>query len=501
MSETVPDEEKTMICVSIGRGRHKQMIAEHRHLVEQGVELVELRLDYIRRAVSLKRLLTNRPGPTVVTCRRQQDGGKWAGSEEARLVLLRSAVADGVEYVDLEDDIAGSIPRFGSTKRIVSYHNFRETPQDLDSVYQRLAALDPDIVKIATMAHQSHDNLRMLRMVKAAKVPTVGLCMGDIGTPSRILAGKFGSPFTFATFHHERSLAPGQLSYRQMRELYHYDKIDAETEVFGVIADPIGHSLSPRVHNAALRALKQNRVYVPFRVPREDLAPFIQDCGELGVKGLSVTIPHKEEVTNYINSSDEFVKGIGAANTVIFDGERTLGYNTDCTAAVGSVLTLLSKDDLGGRTALILGSGGVARAVAYGLHQAGADVTISGRNSEKTRELAIQVECKTIDWTERHKAACLLLVNCTPVGMHPNVDESPFDPSFLRRGMFVFDTIYNPEQTLLLKNAREQQCRTVSGVDMFIRQAALQFKLFTGDKPPIDIMHSALKRATGAARS
>ncbi len=487
-----------MICVSIGRGRHKQMIAEHRHLAEQGVELVELRLDYIRRAVSLKRLLTNRPGATIVTCRRPQDGGKWAGSEDARLVLLRSAVADGVEYVDLEDDVAANIPRFGSTKRIVSYHNFRETPADLDSIYQRLAGLDPDIIKIATMAHQPHDNLRMLRVVKQAKVPTVGLCMGDIGTPSRILSGKFGSPFTFATFHHERSLAPGQLSHRQMRDLYHYDDIDEETEVFGVIADPIGHSLSPTVHNAAFRSLKMKRVYIPFRVPREELATFTQDCVELGVKALSVTIPHKEEVINHVNAADEYVKGINAANTVVFSGDRLLGYNTDCTAAVGSVLSMLSKDDLGGRTALILGSGGVARAVAFGLHQAGADVTISGRNTEKTRELAIQMECKAIEWADRHKSSFLLLVNCTPVGMHPNVDESPFDPSFLRRGMIVFDTVYNPEQTLLIKNAREQQCRTVSGVDMFIRQAALQFKLFTGERPPIEVMRSALKRATGA---
>src|SRR5689334_6366351 len=121
-----------MICVSIARGRHRHVIAEHRHLVQQGAKLVELRLDYVNGEINLKRLLADRPSPVVITCRREHDGGRWAGSEEARLMLLRSAIAEGVEYVDLEGDIAASIPRFGKTKRIVSMHDFRKTPDDLD---------------------------------------------------------------------------------------------------------------------------------------------------------------------------------------------------------------------------------------------------------------------------------------------------------------------------------------------------------------------------------
>lgn len=490
-----------MICVSIGRGRHKQMIAEHRHLVEQGAELVELRLDYIRRAVSLKRLLPSRPCATIITCRREQDGGKWDQTESARQVLLRAAIAEGVEFVDLEDDIAGSIPRFGPTKRIISHHDFRETPADLDAIWDRMAQMDPDIIKIATMAHQPHDNLRMLRLVRDAKIPTVGMCMGDIGTPSRILSGKFGSPFTYATFHHERTLAPGQLSYRQMRAIYDYDRINKDTEVYGVIADPIGHSLSPIIHNVAFRKLNMNRVYVPFRVPREDLAPFISDCQELGVKGLSVTIPHKEAVLDYLNDVDTDSKGIGAANTVTFEGDSAFGHNTDCQAALGSVIDMLGEEGVRGRPTLVLGSGGAAKAVAYGLKKAGADVTISGRNAERTKELAIRLECLMQDWSERHKVSCNLLVNGTPVGMHPHVDETPFDKGFLRRGMVVFDTVYNPEQTLLIKNAREQQCRTITGVDMFIRQAARQFELFTKTEAPEKLMRQTLKQATGAAQS
>ncbi len=258
-----------MICVSIGRGRHRHVIAEYRHLVHQGARLVELRLDYINGDVNLKRLVADRPCPVVISCRRAVDGGKYAGGEEQRQLLLRSAIAEGVEYVDLEDDVAASIPRFGGTKRIISVHDFRKTPDNLEEIHRHLCDLDPDIVKISTMANHPHDNLRMLELNRQSKVPMIGVCMGDIGTPTRILAGKFGAPFTYATFHHEWVLAPGQLSFQQMTETYHYDQINAETEVYGVIGDPIGHSLSPLVHNVAFRHGGLNKVYLPFRVPRE----------------------------------------------------------------------------------------------------------------------------------------------------------------------------------------------------------------------------------------
>lgn len=209
-----------MICVSIGRGRHRFVIAEHQHLAERGAELVELRLDYINGPVNVKRLIADRPTPVVITCRRWRDGGKFRGSEQERLVLLRTAIAEGAEYVDLEEDVAGQAPRFGATRRIVSLHDFRRTPDDLEAIHRRLGQLDADIVKISTMANHPGDNLRMLRLVEKSKVPTVGLCMGDMGIPSRILAGRFGAPFTYATFSEERALAPGQLSFEQMTETY-----------------------------------------------------------------------------------------------------------------------------------------------------------------------------------------------------------------------------------------------------------------------------------------
>src|SRR6185295_1333288 len=173
-----------MICVSIGRGRHRHMIAEHKHLAEHGAQLVELRLDYLMTPPNLKRLLAERPCPVVVTCRRQKDGGRWTKSEDDRQMLLRQAIASGEEYV------ASTIPRFGKTKRIVSYHNFQETPENLPALQHKMAALDADVVKVATMAHSPHDCLKALRMMRYSPVPTVAICMGEIGTPSRILASK-----------------------------------------------------------------------------------------------------------------------------------------------------------------------------------------------------------------------------------------------------------------------------------------------------------------------
>jgi len=494
-----------MICVSIGRGRHRHMMAEHRHLVAAGAKLVELRLDYIRGEVNLKRLITDRPSPVVIACRRECDGGKFMGTEEQRLMILRTAIAEGVEYVDLEEDVAAQIPRFGKAKRIVSLHDFRKTPDDLEAIHQRLAALDADVVKISTMANRPGDNLRMFRLVQESKLPTVGLCMGDIGTPSRILAGRFGSPFTYATFHHERALAPGQLSFEQMTEIYHYEDINRETDVYGVIADPVGHSLSPLIHNAALQHLKLNKVYIPIRVPREDLSDFLDHAQHWGIKGLSVTIPHKEAVIPKLSEVDPAARGIGAVNTIVFNDDRRMGYNTDYRAAMSSLEEAMAENGqqespLKGASALVLGSGGVGKAIAYGLARRGCQLTLTDGDMDRAVQLAERLNCRWVEWSARHTVGADVLVNCTPIGMHPNVDETPFDRHHLRPATVVFDAVYNPENTLLIKEARARNCKVITGVDMFVRQACMQFQLFTGQDGPADLMREMIKRATGAAK-
>ncbi|MEL0096772.1 MAG: shikimate dehydrogenase [Planctomycetaceae bacterium] len=493
----------SIICVSIARGRHKHMRAEHQHLAENGARLVELRLDYIRRAVTLKRLLKDRKCPVVATCRRPQDGGKWTASEAERVILLRAAIVEGVDYVDLEEEIAEDIPRYGATKRIISMHDFDETPENLEEIHARLASKDADIVKLACMANSPHDVTRMLKLIEQSEIPTVGICMGDIGMSSRLLAGKFGAPFSFATFHHERTIAPGQLSFQEMKEIYGYESINAETEVFGVIADPVGHSMSPVIHNAGFDHLDMNRVYLPFRVPKDHLDQFIDDAPSLGIRGLSVTIPHKQEVMASLTKIESGARKIGAVNTVVFEGNEIVGYNTDLYGAMVSLAEIAGADPdekwLSGKKVLLLGAGGVARAIGVGVKDRGAELMVASRTYEKAVELAAKLEGTPVSWEERHSTNADVLVNCTPVGMHPNMNETPFEEAGLRRGMIVFDTIYNPEQTLLIKQARDHGCRVVTGVEMFVRQAELQFRLFSGEKAPVDVMRETFRRTISSA--
>jgi 3-dehydroquinate dehydratase/shikimate dehydrogenase len=496
--------ESSTLCVTIGRGRHRHLIAEHKHLAEQGCRLVELRLDFLMTPPNLKRLLPERPCPVIVTCRRERDGGRWTKSEEERQMLLRQAIASGVEYVDLEEDIAASIPRFGKTKRIVSYHNFEETPEDLNALHKRLSDLNADVVKIATMAHGPHDNIRLLRLMRNARIPTVAFCMGEFGQPSRVLAARCGAPFSYATFHAERTMAPGQLSYQQMKEVFRYEKINADTEVYAVIADPVAHSLSPQIHNAAFDKLGLNKVYLPFRVPPEELEQFFSDCREFGIKGLSVTIPHKEEIIHFIDKFDEASQEIGACNTVIWKDDVKIGHNTDYKAAMNSLDAAFGGNEansgLKGKPALVLGAGGVARAIVLGLKRRGADITIASRTPQRADELATFCKGKSIAWSLRSSVKSDLIVNCTPLGMHPNLDDTPLEAKYIHRHQVIFDTVYNPENTLFIKQARELGCEVITGIDMFVGQAALQFKHFTDKPAPIDTMRDVIRRAISAVK-
>ena len=495
-----------MICVSIGRTRHKMVVTEHRALAERGAELVELRIDWLSHMPDLSRLLLDRPIPCVVTCRRKSDRGRWRGTEDQRLALLRSAIVAGVEYVDIEDDVAGSIPRYGDTKRIVSHHNFDQTPQNLKDVHKRMCECDPDIVKLVTMANAPGDIVRMLRLVADADVPTIGFCMGELGVASRLLCGKYGSPFTYATFSKERELGPGQLSFEEMRLIYRYDEINADTQVYGVLGDPIAHSMSPLIHNMAYRDQGLNCVYFPFRVPRDMLGETLKAFRWLDVRGYSVTIPHKEAILQQAPRCTEEAENIGAANTIYREADgRWTATNTDYGAALASLQLGLESDspgnaNLSGRKVLMLGAGGVARAIGLGLVRAGAGLTVCNRSNHRAEILSGELGCQHVKWEHRGTNFFDVLINCTPVGMHPEVDESPYPINCFREGMLVFDTVYNPENTLLLKEARQRGCTTVSGIEMFIRQAAVQYELFTGQPAPLGTMRDALRQSISALR-
>lgn len=496
-----------MICVSLGRTRHKMVIAEHERLAKAGVPLVELRLDWLGRQANLNRLIEDRPTPVIVTCRRNVDRGRWRGTEEQRQSLLRAAIAAGVEYVDLESDIADKIPRYGKTRRIISHHDFDETPENLEEIYRELCQHDADIVKLVTMANHPSDMVRMMRLVAGSTIPTVGFCMGEMGLASRILCGKYGSPFTYASFSNEREMAPGQISFDIMRDVYHYDEINADTKVYGVIGDPIGHSMSPLIHNAAFREEKMNCVYIPFRIPEDMVDQTLHDFHSLDIRGYSVTIPLKELVIAHGQRKEPIVEEIGAANTLYRDHNNDWRVaNTDYDAALASIREGMKSDEftdtsLQGKKVLMLGAGGVARAIGLGMVRAGAILTIANRTSKRAKKLASDLGCQTISWENRGTIFSDIIINCTPIGMHPEVDDTPFEEYWLRENTLVFDTIYNPENTLLLKQAVERNCRVVNGVDMFVRQAAAQFERFTQQSAPLELMREKLREAISPLNS
>ncbi|MCL4109678.1 UNVERIFIED_CONTAM: hypothetical protein GTU68_055039 [Idotea baltica] len=323
--------------------------------------------------------------------------------------------------------------------------------------------------------------------------------MGEFGTISRILCGRYGAPFTYAGFSRERELAPGQLTLTDVRNLYGYNRITQTTRIFGVIGDPIAHSLSPVLHNAAFRKTDFDGVYLPIRIPAESLKQTIQEFEKLDIEGYSVTIPHKEAVLALADAPDDKSDEVGAANTLYRKDNQWHATNTDYDAIVETVLEGMQSEDgepadLSNARVLILGAGGVARAAAQAMLDQGASVVITNRTRKRSKELAKELDCKFLEWSNRGAEICDVLINCTSVGMHPNLDDSPYEPNWLRQEMLVFDTVYTPENTLLLKEARERGCRTASGIRMFVRQAAKQFELFTNQEAPLAYMEETLRR-------
>jgi 3-dehydroquinate dehydratase/shikimate dehydrogenase len=497
-----------MICVTLGRGRHSSLAEEWKAAAAAGAELVEIRADCLRHDPDLKKILAERPTPLVFTLRRGADGGLWKGTEDRRQQLLREAIVAGVDYVDLEVDIAPKIRRYGKTKRIISYHNLKGTPEDIKETAERCDEMDADVVKIATLANSIADASRVLEIATKAVVPTVAIAMGALGVFTRVLGAKYGAPFTYAGFNPERTFAPGMISFQSFQSDYFHDQINAETEVYAVIGDPIEQTLSPTIHNAAFRHLGLNKVLVPLLIPSGTVGASFKALAWLGIKGFSVTIPHKQMILPLLAKKDATVERTSTCNTVVIDDGQWSGYNTDLPAAIESLKKALNPDRelddstvLLDKQVLILGAGGVARAIAFGLVDEGASVTIANRHDERATQVAEETGARTIAWPQRGDTTAEILINCTPVGMHPDVDDTPISPSAFKPGMVVFDTVYHPENTMMLKLARERECKVISGVDMFVGQAARQFKLYTGKDAPEDVMREALKRKLAPVRA
>jgi 3-dehydroquinate dehydratase/shikimate dehydrogenase len=484
-----------MICIPI-TARTQREIVEEMISAARIADVVELRLDYAPK-VALPELLQSCRGPVIVTCRPKRQGGIYEGPEDERIALLQKAVDLGADFVDVELDSASRIRRSGRTQIIVSHHDFEKVPDNVGAIHRELINAGANVAKIACMVHDIRDNLKLLALPQETKHRTIVLGMGEAGLPVRILGRKFGNFLTFASLTAGKESAPGQVTARDLIDLYRYRSIGPKTAVYGVIGNPIHHSMSPAIHNRAFAELGLDAVYLPLLV-QCDVVEFIHAFKILEVRGYSVTVPHKLRAMEAMDDVDPIAGRIGAINTILHDGGKLFGANTDVAAAIAALEEALDADAPGhsplqGRHVLMIGAGGAARAVAYGLIERGAHLIIANRTVERAEQLANDVGAQAVPLSEIEEIEADIIINTTTVGMHPKVDETPVPASMLHKGMVVFDAVYNPLETRLLREANAASCRTIPGLTWFIRQAAAQFELWTGKVAPVQVMEEVVR--------
>jgi 3-dehydroquinate dehydratase/shikimate dehydrogenase len=487
------------ICAVVA-GRNAADAARLLFRARRETRTAELRLDWLGSGDEIRKILRWLAGKKgkrasghatlVATCRRRVAGGKFAGSMKDQIEILREAGRAGCAWLDIEIETAEKISKreFAALKSeakiLISYHDFKRTPANLERVRVRLLRAGGDAIKIAAHAKDYRDAWRLLQLARANR-RGVAIPMGEVGAAARILALRDGSALAYAPV--EEATAPGQISLSAMKALYRADRVNRRTRVYGVIGNPVHHSLSPLMQNAAFQARGINAVFVPFLV--RDLRDFMRAIPEFGVTGLSVTIPHKQAIIKHLDDCDPLAAAIGAVNTVVVrGGGKLFGYNTDY---VGVLRALESRVALAGSSVLILGAGGAARAVAFALARAGAAVCICARRPAKAKELARVVGGEAIARSRLRGEFFDAIVNATPVGMYPNANESPLEASELNCRL-VFDLIYRPRRTKLLQIAERRGIETVSGVEMFVAQGMAQWEIWTGERAPERVMRRAV---------
>ncbi len=485
---------KNKICLSISDNE----IIPHMKKYEDSADLIEIRADYINNFNEghLEVLLHHITKPLILTVRKSDEGGFFKGSLEERQRLFIKAIEMGIDYLDIEfscgcDLISQLIAAKGNTKIICSSHNFKHTPplNELNELYRKINSLNPDIVKIVTYGNSINDNFFHFELLKD-KSNLVSFSMGLKGQISRILSPVYGSLFTYASLSSDKETAEGQITAEELIETYNFHVLDRNTKILGVTGGHAENSLSKYMHNRNFKRDNLNYIYVPFKTETEELPLFMENFRKFNFAGAAVTIPHKIDIISYLDSVEDTSKKIGAVNTVVNKDGILKGYNTDCA---GSVKALSIKTDIKGKHVLLLGAGGAARAIGYGLKEEGAEIIIANRTDSKAEKLAKELGSKFCLFEDIYKIDCDVIVNTTSVGMYPHVKDTIVKKDFLK-GKIVFDIVYRPMITGMLKDAQEVNSLTVEGYEMLLYQGIEQYKLWTGREPSEKLMRGMLKK-------
>ena len=483
------------ICISLVPKNTVDALS-HMTLLAGQADLFELRVDAMEEC-DLAAILAARTKPVIVTNRAANEGGCRDCPAAERVKVQAEAVRLGADYVDVELAALGEFERLvppaarGKTKLIVSYHDLVTMPSDLERKARQIEATSADVVKVVGTAQRVEDNLPVFAALRAVKKPAIALAMGECGQMSRVLAGKFGALLTFASAWTGEESAPGQIDARTMRELYRADRLGPATKVYAVMGNPVEHSLSPAIHNTAFAACGLDAVYVRLKV-EGDPAQAVRALAAVPVEGYSVTIPHKEAVMAACTQIDELSLRMRAVNTLLRRGDGYQATNTDVTSAMRVLAAAVGAECFAGKRALVVGAGGVGRAYVHGLTSRGAEVFVTDVDAARRESVGAETGATPLEPGEIGQVQVDILMNGSPLGMWPKVDATPVDAKLLRRGTVVFDAVYNPRETRLLREAAQAGCVTVSGVEQFVGQAVEQFELWTGRQAPEPLMRQVV---------
>ena len=484
------------ICIAMGFPDPQKLMEHARREANAGESFFEFRLDYLaapeQGVAVIRKFLAAHPECSILaTCRRHQNHGKVNGSVEDQVRILDAALDAGARAVDVEIESAENARARlealrGKGQLVLSYHNYDGTPSP-ESIVRRMLRVPADGYKIVTTARKPSDNSRILAITKShPRTPLVVLAMGETGFPTRVLGTAWGGMFTYAAPNASEGTASGQVSARVLRHLYRAEKFSRAAKIYGVVADPVRHSISPAVHNRAFQSLRLDAVYLPFLVQPPQLKDFFTLAAALPIAGFSVTIPHKQRILRYLDVVDPLARRIGAVNTVWKKAGKWRGANTDADAVT---VPLSRKLRLSKSSVLVVGNGGAARSAAYALVGSGAKVSIVGRNPDRVRSLARACGAESLLREQVNGRKFDALVHATPLGMLPNTDAC-FFPGALPAEL-VFDMVYNPLETTLLRHAASQGLTVISGLQMFLEQATRQFEIWTGAPAPRSVMEKA----------
>lgn len=503
------------VCVSVCADSVADLMAKIA-LADKSADVIEIRIDCLsdaernlRDPVEMGAMLRQiysvaHRSQYLTTLRPAEQGGKRRIALEDRLGFWASRDVRG--WADFEEDVF-SASRPVPDKRICSFHDFSGIPENLAEIYERLRNTGADVVKIVVPADDFHDALSVWGLLQRARTdntPIIPIAMGEAGKWTRILGLAHGAFMTYASFETGAETAPGQISVGDMFEVFRVKELDRSTGVYGIVAGDTSYSVSPYLHNAAFRARKMNSVFVPLQV--RDLDSFFRRAvkpktreADLNFKGLSVTNPHKVAITGCLDSIDDAARRIGAVNTVKIEDGNLRGFNTD---APGFIEPLRAKlGDLAGSRAAVVGTGGAARACAYALKAQGADVSVLARDEAKAQSLAEEFGLRSAELIEKNgsKAADLsdfeIVVNATPLGTKgERENETLARAEQLKNVKLVYDLVYNPSETRLIREAREAGAETLGGLEMLISQGAKQFEIWTAQEAPVDEMTRAVRK-------